>query len=125
MFHKCGEGRCLNNREALSTQDRVEGIFENTEKQSVRERRKLSPVLLQLRTNRARARDFQRDVEGVGSVVRQKQQQNLTCISPEIFSGKRLNNVRVRFSSKQKLQINVRRTVLYIYIVGKGREEPA
>lgn len=95
----------------------MEGIFENTEKQSVRERRKLSLVLLQLRTNRARARDFQRDVEGVGSVVRQnyntqEQQQNLTCISPEIFFGKRLNNVRVRFSSKQKLQINVRRTVL-------------
>lgn len=49
----------------------MEGIYENTEKQSVRERRKLSQVLLQLRTNRARARDFQRCVEGVGGVVRQ------------------------------------------------------
>lgn len=74
-------------------------------------------VFLQLQTNRARARDFQRCVEGVGSVVKQsyrtqEQQQKLTCLSPVIFFGKRFNNVIVRFSSKQKLQINVQRTVL-------------
>lgn len=81
-------------------------------KAKCRERRKFSPVLLQLRTNRARARDFQRCVEGVGSVVRQnystqEQQPKLTSISSVIFFGKRFNNVIVRFSSKQKLQINV------------------
>lgn len=117
MFHKRGEGRCLRNK-GQSGGDLRE--YRKAKCQGEEEALAGSPAA---EDQQGQSQRFPKMCEGVGGVVRQnynpqEQQQNLTCILPEIFFGKIFSNVIVSFSSKQKLQMNVSRTVLEIYIVG-------